>query len=75
MTAKDRPAGTETPPQRTWRLDTDNGSMAPRSALDVLVDLNDNLASGDSASTSRSPWGSACSTRQLEGGFALASYC
>src|SRR5664279_2003652 len=33
-------------PQLTWRLDTDNGSMVPRSALDVLVDLNDNLASG-----------------------------
>ncbi len=30
----------------TWRLDTDNGSMVPRSALDVLVDLNDNFASG-----------------------------
>ena len=46
MTATDRPAGTDAPPQRTWRLDTDNGSMVPRSALDVLVDLNDNLASG-----------------------------
>jgi replicative DNA helicase len=33
-------------PQLTWRLDTDNGSMVPRSALDVLVDLNDNLSSG-----------------------------
>jgi len=32
--------------QPTWRLDTDNGSMVPRSALDVLVDLNDNIASG-----------------------------
>ena len=32
--------------QLTWRLDTDNGSMVPRSALDVLVDLNDNIASG-----------------------------
>ena len=27
-------------PQQGWRLDTANGSMAPRSALDVLVDLN-----------------------------------
>jgi len=33
-------------PQLTWRLDTPNGSMVPRSALDVLVDLNDNLSSG-----------------------------
>ncbi len=30
----------------TWRLDTDTGSMAPRSALDVLVDLNDKVTSG-----------------------------
>jgi replicative DNA helicase len=30
-----------------WRLDTDNGSMAPRSALDVLVDLNDKVTSGN----------------------------
>ncbi|HEY3522927.1 MAG TPA: DnaB-like helicase C-terminal domain-containing protein, partial [Candidatus Limnocylindrales bacterium] len=29
-----------------WRLDTDNGSMAPRSALDVLVDLNDAVTEG-----------------------------
>ena len=31
---------------RPWRLETDNGSMAPRSALDVLVDLNDKIATG-----------------------------
>ena len=31
----------------SWRLDTDNGSMVPRSALDVLVDLNDRVASGE----------------------------
>ena len=30
----------------TWRLDTDTGSMAPRSALDVLVDLNDKVTTG-----------------------------
>jgi replicative DNA helicase len=33
-------------PSPTWRLDTDTGSMAPRSALDVLVDLNESVASG-----------------------------
>ena len=32
--------------QGTWRLDTANGSMAPRSALDVLVDLNDKVTTG-----------------------------
>lgn len=35
-----------TAPSRPWRLDTDNGSMAPRSALDVLVDLNDKVTTG-----------------------------
>src|SRR4026209_790731 len=29
-----------------WRLDADTGSMAPRSALDVLVDLNDKVTTG-----------------------------
>ena len=33
-------------PKGAWRLDTPNGSMAPRSALDVLVDLNDHVVSG-----------------------------
>ncbi len=47
MTTTDRPLDADAAPaQRTWRLDTDNGSLVPRSALDVLVDLNDNLASG-----------------------------
>jgi len=46
VTTTDRPSDADAAPQRTWRLDTDNGSMVPRSALDVLVDLNDNLASG-----------------------------
>ena len=30
----------------SWRLDADTGSMVPRSALDVLVDLNDKVTSG-----------------------------
>ena len=38
------PEATGKPP--TWRLDTDNGSLRPRSALDVLVDLNDKVTSG-----------------------------
>jgi replicative DNA helicase len=33
-------------PKGTWRLDTPNGSMAPRSALDVLIDLNDRVTTG-----------------------------
>lgn len=35
-----------TPAGAGWRLDTDNGSMVPRSALDVLIDLNDRVVSG-----------------------------
>jgi replicative DNA helicase len=35
-----------TPAGTGWRLDTDNGSMVPRSALDVLIDLNDRVVSG-----------------------------
>jgi replicative DNA helicase len=38
---------TTTEPRQAWRLDTDNGSMVPRSALDVLVDLNDRVTSGE----------------------------
>ncbi len=41
----------------TWRLDTDNGSMAPRSALDVLVDLNDRVTSGRLAEYQPMPLG------------------
>jgi replicative DNA helicase len=36
----------EADPKGTWRLDTPNGSMAPRSALDVLIDLNDKVTAG-----------------------------
>jgi replicative DNA helicase len=32
---------------RAWRLETDTGSLNPRSTLDVLVDLNDKVVSGD----------------------------
>ena len=31
---------------QSWRLDGDTGSMVPRSALDVLVDLNDKVTTG-----------------------------
>ena len=36
----------QTATSQTWRLDSDTGSMAPRSALDVLVDLNEKVTSG-----------------------------
>jgi replicative DNA helicase len=40
-----------------WRLDTDNGSMVPRSALDVLVDLNDKVTTGNVAEYQPVPLG------------------
>jgi len=36
----------DTSPGRTWRLDGPNGSMTPRSAIEVLVDLNDKVSTG-----------------------------
>ena len=38
--------GADTAPRPNWRLDGPNGSLAPRSAIEVLVDLNDKVASG-----------------------------
>jgi replicative DNA helicase len=46
VTTTDKSQEAGAPPQLTWRLDTANGSLVPRSALDVLVDLNDNLSTG-----------------------------
>ena len=43
--------------ERGWRLDTDNGSMAPRSALDVLVDLNERVTTGHLAEYQPVPLG------------------
>ena len=45
------------PAARGWRLDTDNGSMAPRSALDVLVDLNERVTTGNLAEYQPVPLG------------------
>ena len=40
-----------------WRLETANGSLRPRSALDVLVDLNDKVTGGDVAEYQPVPLG------------------
>ncbi|MGZ6268805.1 MAG: DnaB-like helicase C-terminal domain-containing protein [Candidatus Limnocylindrales bacterium] len=56
------------PAQLTWRLDTDNGSLVPRSALDVLVDLNDNLASGRFAEYQALPLGFGMLDKTIGGG-------
>jgi replicative DNA helicase len=36
----------EATPKSAWRHDGPNGSLAPRSALEVLVDLNDKVTGG-----------------------------
>jgi replicative DNA helicase len=38
---------TEPEPSPEWRLDADTGSLVPRSALDVLVDINDRVTTGN----------------------------
>ncbi len=40
-----------------WRLDADTGSLVPRSALDVLVNLNDRIISGELADYQPIPLG------------------
>jgi replicative DNA helicase len=44
-------------PKTQWRLDADTGSLVPRSALDVLVNLNDRITSGDLADYQPIPLG------------------
>ena len=40
-------AADEATPRMEWSLETDNGSLRPRSALDVLINLNDKVSTGD----------------------------
>ncbi len=43
----DAPEALDTSPSATtWRLETPDGSLVPRSALDVLVDLNQKVTTG-----------------------------
>ncbi len=69
MSTQNRTADADAAPaQLTWRLDTDNGSLVPRSALDVLVDLNDNLASGRFAEYQALPLGFGMLDKTIGGG-------
>ena len=69
MTTTDRPQDPEASPEhRSWRLDTDNGSMVPRSALDVLVDLSDNMASGKMGEYQPLPLGFGLLDKTIGGG-------
>jgi len=62
--AADIAAGT----QGTWRIDAANGSMAPRSALDVLVDLNDQVTSGQVGDYQSVPLGFTPMDKTIGGG-------
>ncbi len=44
-------------PKAEWRVDADAGSLVPRSALDVLVDLNDRVTTGSLADYQPIPLG------------------
>jgi replicative DNA helicase len=69
VTTTDRPQDPEASPEhRSWRLDTDNGSMVPRSALDVLVDLSDNMASGKMGEYQPLPLGFGLLDKTIGGG-------
>jgi replicative DNA helicase len=54
--------------QGTWRIDAANGSMAPRSALDVLVDLNDKVTTGQVGDYQSVPLGFTPMDKTIGGG-------
>jgi replicative DNA helicase len=58
-------------PKAQWRLDADTGSLVPRSALDVLVDLNDRITSGDLADYQPIPLGFTPLDKTIGGGLRL----
>jgi replicative DNA helicase len=55
-------------PKAQWRLDADTGSLVPRSALDVLVDLNDRITSGNLADYQPIPLGFTPLDKTIGGG-------
>jgi replicative DNA helicase len=61
-------AGAATATRADWILDTGAGSMAPRSALDVLNDVREKVASGELADYEPIPLGMAPLDRMLGGG-------
>ncbi|HEV2006075.1 MAG TPA: hypothetical protein VGQ85_05615, partial [Candidatus Limnocylindrales bacterium] len=44
-------------PPTPWRVDTEGGSLAPRSSLDILIDVNDKVMSGQIADYEPVPLG------------------
>jgi len=51
-----------------WKLETGHGSMAPRTAIDVLNDVRDKVATGELADYEPIPLGLAPLDRMLGGG-------
>src|SRR5450756_2315813 len=62
----ERPATPE--PTAEWRQDSSTGSLVPRSALDVLVDLNDRISSGNLADYQAVPLGFTPLDKTIGGG-------
>ncbi|TAM59802.1 MAG: hypothetical protein EPN50_07915, partial [Chloroflexota bacterium] len=55
-------------PSVEWRLVTDGGSMNPRSALDVLINLNDVVSAGKSGQFQPVPLGFTPLDKTIGGG-------
>jgi replicative DNA helicase len=51
-----------------WRVDTEGGSLAPRSSLDILIDVNDKVMSGQIAEYEPVPLGMPPIDRTIGGG-------
>jgi replicative DNA helicase len=68
-TAAELPSGEGAPTAPTpWFLETGGGAMAPRSAVDILVDVNDRVQSGQLAEFEPIPLGMAPIDRTIGGG-------
>jgi replicative DNA helicase len=62
------PDGLATASSKRWFLETGGGAMAPRSAVDVLVDMNDRVQSGQLGEYEPIPLGLAPIDRTIGGG-------
>jgi replicative DNA helicase len=69
VTTRDRPSDSDaTASDLIWRLDTENGSLVPRSALGVLAELDHNLATGQVAEYEPIPLGFKMLDKTIGGG-------
>jgi replicative DNA helicase len=61
-------AAPASPPGKRWFLETGRGAMAPQSAVDVLIDVNDRVASGQLGEYEPIPLGMVPIDRTIGGG-------